>query len=979
MDPTRLSVALERDAEPPTHREWHDHAQKVNLMPTPLAAWQHRLEAHFGELAASRSASGFPIFALEHGLGPAELEEISALLRLELASGARLYPHWLLWVVYSTERDYGYDGHEYWVSFEEATPQWGGYSSARALRSYFSKFQKTYNGVVPSGPWADWFCNIAWPITHAILPRYLQFQFAKALYDARLQFARAQNPTPAEAGKLLANYAWDATSRFQEFLEQQELAGRIVLALLGQGTVKGQSPIYPPTLERIVVDLVKVRSAGEYLREARRVVVDRLHGLDRSAGGYAPGRDGSGARTAVSAAPPPSVRPAFLLRRSSVASWSVVIEVPDFSDVARLSPELSQFLKTTRCTLAGTAGAMLPAGWTLYAQQRRVMKSWPQAGTSMIAFERHSAVLENILRGECRFPQGPVWVFRVGNDGLAREITGKTVRPGQQYIVLSQEPLKTSLAFATPVNVECAGVAAMMLALPEAVEREATAELHKLGLQVVRNIRVWPAGLCTRNWDGEGHGDWLSTEAPCFGIVHDYAVEEYNVRLNHDPEVTIEGTRAGHPIFVHLAPLPPGRHVLSVRAIRIGLLPGAQALRDLEGRIELKVRDPTPWKSGTTSHPGLAVSLDPPDPSLDAFWEGNIRLSVLGPEGRDVACSMSLTGRNGAFVLSEEIGKFDLPITPSNWTQRFKRFASDDSRAWKYLEASRGQFVIKGEELGEYALPLERDARPVRWICRMARHATEVRLVDDTGQEQLAEAMFCALKRPDAPQALDSASAMAGKVAEEPGGLFYARQGEHHDALVVSSSRGAVGFRDLLVEPDLNGGPPDVTALLSLVDLWHQARLAGPLADSRRDLIARRLLARLYLALCGSRWSHAEDAFFRNPHVQDFQQLERAVEGRASFAVVLRQSCAKMEQGTTLGARWFSEVAGRYGVCQDPALCAFALRLASRPFALGKQPDALFVGIRQNAVLMRGARLVALHCIAADRDRPGDYLARWAW
>src|SRR5438067_584345 len=83
--------------------------------------------------------------------------------------------------------------------------------------------------------------NNAWPITHAILPRYLQLQFAKALYDARLQFARLQNPSPAAAGKLLASYAWDASSRFQEFLEQQELAGRIVLALLGQGAVKGQS------------------------------------------------------------------------------------------------------------------------------------------------------------------------------------------------------------------------------------------------------------------------------------------------------------------------------------------------------------------------------------------------------------------------------------------------------------------------------------------------------------------------------------------------------------------------------------------------------------------------------------------------------------------------------------------------------------------------------------------------------------------
>ena len=785
-------------------------------MPMPLEQWQERLEGHFTQLAAARSTSGFPLFALEHGLSEAELEEITELLHSHLATGLRLFPHWLLWVVYATEQGYGYDGHEYWVSFEQNTPLWHERGRPEYLRSYFSKFQKAYSGVVPSGPWAGWFRNIAWPITHAILPRYLQLQFARALYDARLQFARMQNPTPAAVGKQLASHAWYASSRFQEFLEQEELAGRIVLALLEQGTVQGQSPIYAPTLARIVADLVNVRSAGEWLKEARRVVADRFHGVDRSR----PRDERPGLRP-VPAAEPPSVRPALLLRKSSTTSWSVVVEVPNFSEVARLNPQLAQFLKTTRCTVAGTGDAMLPAGWSLYASQKRIMKSWPQTGAAMIAFERPNAVLENILRGECHFAQGPVWVFRVGNDGLGREITGRTVRPGQHYVLLSRDPLSTGIGFGTPTCVECEGVSGMTLAMPDAVEPGETAELHRLGLQVVRNIRVWPAGLCVRNWDGEGRGDWLSTEAPCFGIAHDYAVDEYYVRLNNSPEMTIAGPRAGEPIFVRLPALPPGRHVLSVRARRVDLPIGLQALRDLEGRVELKVRDPVPWKPGTTSHSGLAVSIDPPDPTLDVFWEGNVRLSVLGPEGRDVSCSIALTGRNGVSILSQEIGKFDLPVSGSNWSRRFKRFANDDSRAWKYLEASTGRFVIRGEELGEYALHLERDAKPVRWLCRIAQHATHVRLVDDTGLETVAEVQFFPLKQPGNARLLDTTSAMAGLVAEEPGGLFFASQGERRDALLVSSSRGAVGFRDLVVEPELNGLESDITRLLALVELWH--------------------------------------------------------------------------------------------------------------------------------------------------------------
>jgi hypothetical protein len=115
-----------------------------------------------------------------------------------------------------------------------------------------------------------------------------------------------------------------------------------------------------------------------------------------------------------------------------------------------------------------------------------------------------------------------------------------------------------------------------------------------------------------------------------------------------------------------------------------------------------------------------------------------------------------------------------------------------------------------------------------------------------------------------------------------------------------------------LVEPKLNGLESDVTRLLALVEIWHHARIAGPLADSRRELIARRLLASLYAALCGQRRGKAEESFFRNPQTHDSQQLCRAIEaGRASFAVVLRQDHIKMAQGTSAGARWFTGARSR--------------------------------------------------------------------
>src|SRR5205085_2373876 len=95
--------------------------------------------------------------------------------------------------------------------------------------------------------------------------------------------------------------------------------------------------------------------------------------------------------------------------------------------------------------------------------------------------------LDNILKGECRFSSGPVWLFGIGNDGLAREIIGRIVRPGQRYILLSREPLKTNIGFLSSTTVECAGVSAIAVTMPETVTVEDIAELHKLGIQVARN------------------------------------------------------------------------------------------------------------------------------------------------------------------------------------------------------------------------------------------------------------------------------------------------------------------------------------------------------------------------------------------------------------------------------------------------------------------------------------------------------------
>ena len=110
------------------------------------------------------------------------------------------------------------------------------------------------------------------------------------------------------------------------------------------------------------------------------------------------------------------------------------------------------------------------------------------------------------------------------------------------------------------LEVDCVGIWAYRLDVPTDVSAEFTEWLSEFKLQVARTVRVWPAGLPGRGWNGEGRSEWLTTEAPCFGMVQDHPVDGYVLRLDGKTEVDIEAGERGDPVFVRLPRLPAGKH-----------------------------------------------------------------------------------------------------------------------------------------------------------------------------------------------------------------------------------------------------------------------------------------------------------------------------------------------------------------------------------------------------------------------------------
>ncbi len=920
-----------------------------------------------------------PVFALEHGLTQDEMQGVFRQLKSRLLiQHADLGRHWLLWVIYAAEQGYDYDGDEYWTTFERRTPQWYG-AYRNYIRNWFRKFHKTYAGVKPTGAWAGHFSIIAWPITHAILPKDMQLQMAKTLHDLKYQLAHHNFRDPAETGRLLASSVGYTSSRFDNFLQQHELVGRIVTALIYDDSSSSMAGnhIYEKTLERIVDDLEKVQNAREWLRETKRVVeMIRMRGLGNSSLGE---DDDEEYGERVLGEERQNIRPKLVLWHAGNGEWKVVIQLSGFSTLAKQSPNLLTFFKGTRCSIVGTDGRKHPGGWLLLPECKKILESWPGVGRSVLNFERTDPQIEQLIQSECLITSGPIWLFHIGADGAAREITSRIVRAGQKYILLHSADLNSPML--TPCALQCSGIQAKSLTIPTALTDGIIDHLKGLGLSIVRTIRLWPAGMPVRSWDGVGQGEWLTTESPCFGLTHDTPVDAYALQLNGRLPVIVEAAGVGSPIFFRVPDLPPGRHMVTVTALERSGISSISDKAIAEGRILLSVRDPEPWTPGLSGHAGLTVFIDPVDPSLDIFLEGDASIHIYGPEGRQVTCSIALMRDDGEELVKKEIGKFTIPVSPEALSQQIKRFTDRENDPTIFLRATCGMFIVDAEEMGAFNVPLYREVLPLRWLMAAQQRKTVLRLSDDTGDDDAElKVQFYSFLHPTHPTAISAEDCLQGIEPPPPGGLYIAQKGAHRQMLVACSATTATSFHDLVIDPDTHSLPSDLASvpkLMALIDAWNSAPVAGPFSMMRRRHTVEMLAQRIYFIICGGRWAAAEQAF-RN--VEDTptarQQLQSNIDRRfGGFGSVLGRDGVEMfKDDYALCVQRFHELASRYGVCSDKEVCDFAIRLAcmSSRFRqqLGEGTMENINKIAEYPALLRGARLMIMLTLAEERKLP---------
>ena len=973
----------------------------MNISPD-LDHWHARLASHFEALAARRhSGSGTPpVFALEHGLEDAEIDLLSRTVRTYIGSRVPSWQHRLPWIVYAAEFGYGYSGNEYWQTFEAETPGWKTRGDRYWIRKCYRWFQRTYGGANPSGQWASHFTIICWPITHAVLPKDLQRQLARVLFEIRNSFSQAVFTDPSTLGQLVATRSWTASERFQHFVQQRQLVGQIAAALLLEGESGTDSLLDAPTLRRISRDLDQERRGREWLRAARNSARERarVRGLAREPSQKTGPRRTEEARAEVAAL---GIEPRLVLRPVDVedTTWSVSIEIPDLSSLCRRFPDTQPVLTQSRCRVAGYEGRPIARGRFLYGAQRLPLSRWPEPHEVFLQFEQSHPDLEFLLKTECLLRPGPPWLFRIASDGLAYECRGLRVRPGQRYVVLTTQVV----AFADvvkPVDVECRHIRGILLKLPAAVGSRLEEVIQDLGLTQSRLLEVWPSGLAPAYWDGEGHSEWLAGERPTLGIQSDHALGMIRVSLDGQPGPTLELTRVtpGEPIFVQMPPLPVGLHTMRVDAAVVGDTK-AENLGHL--KVAMSVREAPPWHHGVNPSGPLSVRVDPVTPTLEKLWDGLIDIEVLGPHGRAVKCDTSLLHKGKERPAARVVRRLELPITPSKWRHHFEsNFRAKKKVQRRYDAAYACRVHFSAGELGTFELLCEREFAPLRWALVGKRNRKPlVQLIDDSGRAEVPRVSHYTLEKPASEVCLDFAWEYE---VSAPGGLYLATQGSLSAGIIVVLRRFR-SFRDLTISPVIPSQLRSLTTVLEAVDLghkWANARSSGDFLSVIRRRKTLQVIIRHVVGLIGGEgWAKAE-ADFEEGSARDLSILVRAVTGRSGevhFAPALAREAAGLAQHPTRERvsrfaklardhRVLREREGDSSVYRDPEWMAeLALRFATNPrdavtWAAADRRAAV-ARLMEVPILARAARFVVLatHNCSDSGATPGEVYAGWAW
>jgi hypothetical protein len=843
-----------------------------------LSDWQNQLEQHFKELKyrRNRDAPGHPVFGLEHNLSKSECTFLFQSIRNHIKDQIPSRDHWLVWVVYSSEIGYLYDGREYWETFYKETPGWK-FEHRPFLKECFVAFNKKYNGLKPTGIWAEHFTIICWPIRNAILPPDLQRQLVRAMYNASPLLKEDRLRLSQLFGELIAKSASGITSRFRQLIEDPKLVGQIATALITKdidGSSLSESLIQPSTLERILQDLEIRQSNRDFLQAARKNVQKNIN--FRNITGVAKETESaeSCSEDKVDAQQKLDLSPGLILRPLSGEEWGLWLKLPNLSHIAVNFPELKDELSNSRCRVAGHE-RLLAGGRLLIDNQQVRLKSWPVISASLLKFENPSALLNSLLN-YCFLRPGPIWLFKIAADDTDAYLLQSThVRAKQKYILLFIDERSTLSKSIRPIRVQCDGIKGFLFELPNAITPELNDDLNLLGIEQTESIEVWPAGLTPAEWDGEGNAEWLSTEKPCINIQADHDITSYLIELGAN-KLELQPQYPGAPLFIKFPRLDVGLHLLSISAYK----ESDDAPRQ-KTKMKVRIRNPRPWSPDENTCNGFQVIVSPSTPTLEEFWEERIEIEIEGPTSWEVKVSLSFYS-GGEPSLEKRFDSLTLPLSRREWSDYLRKLKN--SRLFKdfvnkYDSTDSCTLNLDANELGAFKLHLEREDNPLRWKSALKNNRYYLQLHDDSEAGAQISVGYYKFESPDKMDLLDSKDFLNSSNLVT-GGLFMARVGDSVSTIIIPPG----GRLNTLLtsEPKITlyeRNARNVIRLLWTHNSWANAKLTGGMvAFSLKNKILPILEREIFRLICGGNWIKIEDNYNKSRGDEKLKIIEEGLD-----------------------------------------------------------------------------------------------------
>lgn len=940
-----------------------------------ILEYLHRkLDAHFRRLCEHRRGMdpASPVFALEHDLGQADLDLLKTAVRdaVRQGFGARPRRSWLPFVVYAAEVGYDYEGNEYWHSFEAATPTWGVNGDRQYIKTWFKRFADQYGGAVPTGAWAETFRIICWPITHAVLPTYLQRQLAQLLFEYRTGLTSALLKDPQALGAKLASRSGPYTDRFRIFCQNTSLLGQVAAALL-LGDEEDSPHLLGTTLHRLLVGLSSESQSRAWLHDAKRSA------SQVRSSGFRPQGGGTGLRERAKRLPMPT-DPKLFLRREP-GGWRAYAQLPDLAPLQARLPHVYDELRTLRPRVAGLDEKPLPSGSLVYPGREIRFTSWPRAEIPFIQLERGSAAVNALIADQCIISPGPWWLFRKKEHGPAVEVKGTFVRPGGSYCLVGRETQKVPrVPWITPSTILTDGVRAFELAVPPVLGDDEVAALLNVGISVQADVRLRPVGLVPSAWDGEGAVEWPAGDPAMIGIHSERVVDRCLLAIDGN-SYGLDWPDHERDLFLALEGLTIGSHEVTARLLP---LDGAEPIA--AGSLIVTIRDPQVRPEGATRGEGLRVLASPARPTLSELWDERASLTIEGPSGVSAVLSLVLRGANGG-ELRRLSRRIDLPMTADGWHTFAKRQLRGEFLRGVYDAAECCEVTVSVLGVGYASLLCERGFQALRWVLAKERRTQVARLIDRTDGDA-TEVEFFAVGSPTVGVRRSPDKAIE---LSDGGGLLRATSGSAVASIILPPDPNQLVARGS-APPKIRVGSlndHEVVRLMTMHRAWLDAELpADPFAAHQQRTVLDALTREVVSLIAGARWRKLESSLDHDHLLDQLENLQKHV-GESSLAKGVAdhlwewaESDLAFEDGF---AALMAGVSSRYGLVANHLKAAdFLVTLAKSPGALmtwdSAEREHLIKVVLASPALIRAARFAVLgieafRSDASDRPTAGGH------